>query len=134
MASLNSVAIVGRVTRDADLSVGKSGTTYSKFSIAVDDGWGGDKHTSFFDVVVFGKTAEALSQYLVKGKEVGVSGSLKQERWESQEGNRSKVTINAREIQLLRDAGGRAGSGDSKPARSKPASEDRYDFDDDVPF
>jgi len=121
MASLNSVSLVGRLTKDMELSYSQGGKAYGKFSLAVDDGWGENKHTSFFDVTIFGKTAEALKAYLKKGKQIGLTGSLKQERWESEGSNRSKVVINGRDVMLIGD----------KSATSEP---DPEGFEDDVPF
>jgi len=102
----NSVVEIGRLTRDAELTYTGSGFPISKFSIAVNktkkgaDGTYTD-YASFFDVVLFGKTAEALKQYLLKGKQVVINGELEQQRWEKDGQQHSKVVINAYNIQLL---------------------------------
>ena len=63
---------------------------------------------SFFDLALFGKRAEGLNQYLTKGQQVAVEGSLTQDRWEQDGNKRSKVKIIANNIQLL---GGRGQGG-----------------------
>jgi single-strand DNA-binding protein len=114
MADLNHVVLIGRLTRDAELKITANGQAVCKFSIAVNrrrkngDQW--EDEANFFDIVVWGRQGEALSQYLVKGKMVGVDGELRQDRWQQQDGqNRSKVEIVANNLQLL--GGGPGGSG-----------------------
>ena len=74
--SINHVVLVGNLTRNAELKYTNSGMAISTFSLAVnqrrkkDEQWVDEAH--FFDVEYFGKAAEAVNQYLVKGKQVGV--------------------------------------------------------------
>jgi len=105
---INTVTIVGRLTRDMELKYLNSGTAVGHLSIACNDSMKGadgqytDK-AHFFEVTVWGRTAEGLQQYLTKGRQIAVEGRLRQETWtDNQSGqNRSKVTINAQRIQLL---------------------------------
>ena len=112
MTDINRVFLVGRLTRDADLRFTNSGTPVGKFSIAVNrsrkngDKW--DEEVNYFDIVLWGRVAEALSKYLLKGKQVAVEGELRQSRWEQDGQNRSRFEIHARNIQLL---GGSSGGG-----------------------
>jgi single-strand DNA-binding protein len=105
MADLNCVTIIGRLTKDAELKYTTAGTALCKFSIAVnrrqktDDTW--KDEASFFEVSLWGKQGEALGKYLLKGKQVGIEGELRQERWEYDGQPRSKVGILANTIQLL---------------------------------
>jgi single-strand DNA-binding protein len=114
MADLNHVVLIGRLTRDAELKSIASGQSVCKFSIAVNrrrkngDQW--EDEPNFFDIVVWGRQGESLHQYLVKGKMVGVDGELRQDRWQQDGQNRSKVEIVANYLQLL---GGNPGSGGS---------------------
>lgn len=106
MEDINSVNINGRLTRDAELKYTNSGTAVTGFSLAVNSrkriGEDWEDEVSFFDVALFGKKAESLQQYLVKGKQIGIQGTLKQSRWEDEQGNkRSKVEIIAYKVQLL---------------------------------
>lgn len=138
MTDINSVVLVGRLTRDAEYSQTKGGTSVLKFSIAtnrrkkVGDEW--KDETSFVDCCLFGKTAESLAQYMSKGKQIGISGEISQQRWQSQDGqNHSRVEIIVNTLQLL---GG--GKSDSKPTTSEsinqPTESVSNDFEDDIPF
>lgn len=109
MADINSVVLVGRLTRDAERR-GENGPL--SFAIASDrrvkhgEEWSDE--ASFFDVEYWHKS---LDKYLVKGKQIAVSGVLKQDRWEKDGEKRSKVVILADNVQLL---GG--GNSASEPA------------------
>ena len=104
-ADINRVIEIGRLTRDAEVSYTPGRMAIAKFSIAVNrrvkngDGWADE--TNYFDVQVFGKTAENLKPFLTKGKQVGIDGYLKQDRWDKDGQKFSKLTINANDIQLL---------------------------------
>ena len=152
---INHVVLVGRLTRDAELRYTNSGSAMAAISLAIntrrrrDDQWVDEAH--FFDAVVWGKTAESLSPYLTKGKQIGLEGELRQNRWEQDGQRRSKVEIFTRNIQLLGSRGGDGmGSGPSPsgpPASGPPAdrtgpesgpagaeSGPAGDFEDDIPF
>lgn len=137
-----SVFAIGRLTKDAELRYTSGGLAIAKFSIACNsrskkgDQW--IDEASFLEVSVFGKSAESLSQFLIKGKQVAVQGRLKQERWESDGQNRSKIVINADSVQLL--GGDKNTQGSAPDARKEPsrAPETAYgtdaEFPDDIPF
>lgn len=90
---MNKVIEIGRLTKDAELKFtpGK-GTAVSQFSIAVDDGFGDNKKTFFFNVVLWGKNAESLSRYLVKGTQVAVLGKLQSRSYDAKDGTKRYVT------------------------------------------
>jgi len=97
---MNSVTLVGRLTTDPELRFTNTGTAVCEFSIAIDRV--GTDETDFFDVVAWAKTAEAVSAYVAKGHQVGVSGSLRQHRWETPEGDkRNRVKVNANQVDFL---------------------------------
>ena len=135
MADINHVVLVGRLTRDAELKSIASGQAVCKFSIAVNrrrkngDQW--EDEPNFFDVVVWGRQGESLHQYLVKGKMICVDGELRQDRWQQDGQNRSKVEIVANYIQLL---GGNPGGGQSSTARNSGSAPADDSFADDIPF
>jgi single-strand DNA-binding protein len=112
MVDINHVVLIGRLTRDAELKSIASGQSVCKFSIAVNrrrkngDQW--EDEANFFDIVVWGRQGETLHQYLVKGKMIAVDGELRQDRWQQDGQNRSKIEIVANNLQLL---GGNPGSG-----------------------
>lgn len=126
MADINTATLIGRLTRDEELKYTPSGAAVGNISIAINrkvkKGQEWVDESNFFDVVFFGKQAENLKQYLTKGKQVGVTGFLKQERWTDQNGqNRSAVKIYANDIQLL---GGKDGNGNNNAGSNNASSYD----------
>ncbi len=119
MADLNHVILIGRLTRDAELKYTANGQAVCKFAIAVNrrrkngDQW--VEEANFFDIVLWGRQGETLNQYLVKGKQIAVDGELRQDRWEQDGQNRSKVEIMANNVQLL---GGGAGGASASAGTS----------------
>jgi single-strand DNA-binding protein len=148
MADINRVILVGRLVRDSDLKYTNSGTAVCKFSVAVNrrkkDGDAWVEEVSFFDVTLWGKIGESLNQFLVKGKQVGLEGELRQDRWEQDGQNRSKVEIIANNIQLLgggpdrnqrQEGGSDAPSGAISGSKSAGVGSPPVDdFNDDIPF
>jgi single-strand DNA-binding protein len=103
---LNVVALVGRLTRDAEIRYTQSGSGICHFSIAVnrrkrtgDNQW--EDEANFFDCSLFGKIAVTMQPYLLKGKQISVLGELRQGKWESDGQQRSKVEIVVNSLQLL---------------------------------
>ena len=121
MTDLNHVVLIGNLTRDLgadERSFGyvANGLARANVSIAVnrskrngDSGQWIDE-VSYFDITIWGKTAENLKPYLVKGQKIAVDGYLKQDRWEKDGQKFSKVQIVANSVQLL---GGRSDSNQS---------------------
>jgi len=159
MADINHVVLIGRLTRDAELKYTASGQAVCKFSLAVNrrrkngDQW--EDEVNYFDAVLWGRQGEALIKYLLKGKSVGIDGELRQDRWQQDGQNRSKVEVVVSNIQLLGgnpDKSGQSGqsgssgngvfgnevfgngvSGQNKrDDNSAPPSDDQ--FTDDIPF
>lgn len=105
---INATFQIGRLTRDCDFKYSSNGASIMEFTIAVNHrkGKDGSEPVSYFTVKLFGKLAEAIKDYMKKGKQVGVSGYLKQDRWEGPNGEkREKVVIVCEEIEML-DKGG----------------------------
>jgi single-strand DNA-binding protein len=91
--------MTGRVTKDAEQITTKKGTSMSKFRLAVNDRRSDE--TLFMNVVCFGKMAESLNQYLLKGRLVSVQGKLKCDDYEDKEGvSRTSYSVMADEISL----------------------------------
>lgn len=84
---LNHVALQGRLTRDPELRSTGSGIPVTSFSLAVN---GKKDDTTFIDCVAWRGTAEAICQYLGKGRMMVVEGSLQSREWNDKEGNRRK--------------------------------------------
>lgn len=155
----NSVVLVGRLTRESELKFTSTGTAVSKFSLAVNrmkrSGDQREEEVSFIDITVWGKQAEVLNPYLTKGRQVCVSGELRQSRWEQDGQSRSRVEVVANNVQLL---GSPSGSNSSQPGNFSPSTGGGYkqsgndtrgdhrmpsapnefpgpeQFDDDIPF
>ena len=110
MSDLNEVVISGRLTRDSELRFTPSGTPVTDVVIASNRIWSKDsdrqEETTFVDVTIWGKQAESLNTYLVKGRHLMVVGRLKLNKWETEEGDkRSKLTMVAEKINLTPGGG-----------------------------
>lgn len=136
---ITSFVVIGRITRDAEAKYTQGGTPYCRFSVAsnygrkVGDQW--EEEVSYFDFTLWGKRAESLLQYLVKGQQVAVSGQLRQERWEQQGDKRSRVSFFVDNIQLLQRPGGGSGNGSGNGLGSQDYGQSGpEEFEDDIPF
>ncbi len=142
---INKVILVGNCGKDPETRYMPSGGAVTKISIATSDSWkdkqsGEQKdRTEWHNVVFFGRLGEIAGEYLRKGSQVYVEGSLRTNKWQDKSGNdRYTTEIVASEMQML---GGRP-SGDSyapaqAPAASRPepaAAMVEDGFDDDIPF
>jgi single-strand DNA-binding protein len=154
MSDLSLAVLVGRLTRDAELKYTNGGTALCKFSVATGtrkkkDGEWVDE-ASFWDIELWGKQGESLNQYLTKGKQVAVEGTMRQDRWEQDGTQRMKVIISANSVQLLGGKDSGASSHNAAPSapvaqaeRKSPYNPDGTmrapaapsdDFTDDIPF
>jgi single-strand DNA-binding protein len=100
---MNSVNIIGRLTRDPELKYIPSGSAVCTFSIACDDGTKDKPHCSFFDVTAWQRTGEIVAEYAKKGHQIACNGRLEQQTWKDKTdgSNRSKVQIVASHVTLL---------------------------------
>lgn len=108
MANLNSVMLIGRLTRDPEVKTAPNGAALCKFGLATNEKYkddGGNPHevTCFVEVETWRRLAEICAQYLKKGREVFVAGKLRFHSWDAKEGGgkRSRLTVSARQIQFL---------------------------------
>ena len=124
MASFNRVVLVGNLTQDVELRYTPAGTAVTDISLAVNERvkrneqW--TEEANFFDVTLWGRTAEVASEYLSKGSPVLIEGRLKQDRWEQDGQKRSKVKVVGERMQMLSSRGG--GGGSPGPHSNAPAS------------
>lgn len=121
MADFNSVLVVGRLTRDPELKYSGDGAPVCSFSVATNRRWTRDdgqrvEHVTFLDVDAWRRMAETCAQFLRKGREVLVLGSLRQDRWvdSKTQQKRSRLKIVAQQVQFL--GGRRESGGDGEPA------------------
>ena len=96
---LNQVAVIGRIATDLELRYTPNGDAVCDFVVAFDNY--GEK-TSFIKVTCWRKLAENTAEYMEKGRQIGVSGELVQDKWENKQGEkRSKIKINAKNVKFL---------------------------------
>ena len=141
MTDINKVILVGRLTKDmGDVRYTHEQMAIGEISIAVNRSKKvndqGQDEASFFNCTVYGKTAENLKQYLVKGQQVAIEGSLKQERWEKDGQKFSKVSIQVSNIELL-GSGKKENNTEQKPEVENTATENQTpsgDFSEDITF
>ena len=143
MASdLNNIMLIGRLTKDPESKYLPSGSAVVEFSIANNYYMSSKNSTevNYFDVVAFGKMAETVAKYLTKGKQVAISGTLRQDRWQDKDTNtaRSRIRIIMQSMQMLGSAGGGANNMDATYTPTTPSGADvdlgGFSDDDEVPF
>lgn len=109
MGDLAVAVIVGRLTRDAELKYTNSGQAVCHFSVATNsrtkkgDQW--IDESNYWDIDLWGKRGETINQYLTKGKLVAIHGDMRQDRWEQDGQTKTKVRINASDVQFLGSSG-----------------------------
>lgn len=107
MSNINQVTVSGNLTRDAELRELKNDNYALNFSIACNDVFYDREaedyaeYANFIDCVMFGKRAAAIADYLKKGAKVCVAGKLHYSSWETDEGKRSKLEVQANEIEFM---------------------------------
>ena len=137
---LNTVVLIGRLTKDPELRYTTSGKAVATLRLAVDRGTTnpqGEKETDFIDVVVWERQAETAANYLQKGRLVAVQGRLQIRQYETQEGQkREKAEVVASTVRFLDKGTDSGGERTSSPKAAAPGmgSEPKFTDDDDVPF
>lgn len=119
MRGINKVILVGNIGKDPETRYMPNGKAVTNFSVATSESWtdrtSGDKQerTEWHNVVLFEKLAEIAAEYLKKGSQVYIEGSLRTRKWQDKEGkDRYTTEIVGRDMQMLGGRGG-AGGGDS---------------------
>jgi single-strand DNA-binding protein len=153
MGSVNKVILVGNLGRDAELRYTPGGAAVATLNLATTEVWNDksgqrQEKTEWHRIVLWGKQAESLQEYLTKGKQISVEGRLQTRQWDDKDGNKKYTTeIKADRITLLGGGGGGArGGGMERGERVErgggaPASHGGGDeppiesiTDDDIPF
>jgi single-strand DNA-binding protein len=112
MGSVNKVILVGNLGRDAELRYTPGGAAVATLNLATTEVWnakGGQRQekTEWHRIVLWGKQAESLQEYLTKGKQIYVEGRLQTRQWDDKDGNKRYTTeIKADRITLLGGGGG----------------------------
>jgi len=145
MASVNKAIIVGNLGRDPEVRYTQSGQAVASFTVATTETWTGresdrQERTDWHNIVVWGKQAETCGQYLSKGRQVYIEGSIRPRSYEDRDGNKRYITeIVAQRVQFLGGGGGSARSGQSFEDEQGGGGMDDFGAgsvppDDDVPF
>lgn len=157
MGSVNKVILVGNLGRDAELRYTPSGAAVAHLRIATTETWTDrnsgqrQEHTEWHSIDLWGKQAETIHEYLRKGRQIYVEGSLRTRQWDDREGNKRYSTdVRASRVVLLggRGEGGgarddqeypraapRAQGAEEASDRSRPAPAESPELtEDDIPF
>ena len=126
---MNNCQLIGRLTRDPELRVvGSTGKPVANFTLAVNREFSKDKKADFFRVAVWGNQAEPVAQYLKKGSQCAVAGSVQINEYTDKDGNkRQSVDIQANRVEFL------GGGQKSELVEDETTPFDMID-DDSVPF
>lgn len=130
MPSLNSVSLIGNLTRDPELKYLPKGTAVCEIGLAINHNYtteSGEKRekVTFVDISAFGRTAEIIGEYCKKGRPVYIGGRLELDTWDDKTtgAKRSKLKIVADNVQFLSSGEKREGA----PASNAPAKEEEED-------
>lgn len=144
MGSVNKAILVGNLGRDAEMRFTAGGTPVATVSLATTERYtdrDGQKRedTQWHRIVIWGKTAESIHEYLKKGKQIYVEGRIQTREWTDKEGKQTRTTeIKADRVVLLGSGG--TGEGRARPTRERYASAEpsqesvETPNDDDIPF
>jgi single-strand DNA-binding protein len=128
MGTVNKVIIVGNMGRDAEVRYTPGGAAVATLSLATTDVWNDkagqrQEKTEWHRVVVWGKQAETLAEYLTKGRQIYVEGRLQTRQWDDKDGNKRYTTeIRSDRIVLLGGRGGESGGGGGDYGSPRPTS------------
>lgn len=136
---MNSLTIAGNIARNIEVRFMPNGDAVGNFSIA--DNQGKDKPAIFWNCQIYGKRAQSLEQYLVKGQAVTVTGTVSEREWTDKQGQPRK-TMEVKVQELALQGGKREGGNDSAPQQQRQAQQAAPakpaksfdDFEDDIPF
>lgn len=130
---MNKIVIIGRLTRDPELKSTNAGTSVCNFSVAVDRTYRdkeGNRPTDFFDISVFGATAEFVAKYFKKGSSIAVSGAMESRKFVDKDGNnRIAWSLYADEVNFCGSKSENNG-GSQKPSIDEGYSGDPVESDD----
>lgn len=114
---MNKCIFLGRMTKDIELGTTGGGTTYGKFSLAVDTGYGTNKKTSFLNMVAWGKTAESLNNFAKSGTKLLVECQAIQNSYTDKNGNKvNTVNFNVLSWEFAESKNAKKDSDEQAPA------------------
>lgn len=99
---LNRVTLIGRMTKDPEISYTRNGTSVTKFSLANNSKYNDKESVSYFNCLAWGKLGEIIEQFTSKGSRVAIEGRVKQNTWDGDDGKkRSNYEVTIEFIQFL---------------------------------
>ncbi len=136
---MNKVFLIGRLTRDPELSATPSGVSVCKFGLAVNRNFtnaDGEREADFFNITAWRALAENCSKYLTKGKKICVVGNIQVRNYEDRDGNkRTSVDIVAEDVEFLSPKDEDEPKTPQKPkAKKKTVAELKPVENEDLPF
>jgi single-strand DNA-binding protein len=140
--SVNKVILVGNLGKDPEVRFTNSGSAVARLAVATSEVWNDrdgnrQERTEWHNVVVWGKQGEHCGQYLAKGRQVYVEGSIRTRSYDDKSGTKRYVTeVVAQRVQFLGGGGGTrlAPQAESAPADDAQSGGGQPPIDDDVPF
>jgi single-strand DNA-binding protein len=136
MAGVNKVILIGHLGKDPEIRYTQGGTCVAIFSIATSETWKNKgtgkkkEQTEWHRIVAWRRLAEICGEYLRKGRQVYIEGSLQTRKWEDKDGNKRYTTeVVASKMQMLGSSGGDGGQPSGERENS---SQDRTE--DEIPF
>ncbi len=136
--SVNKAILVGNLGRDPEVRFTPGGRAVAKFPLATSEVWtdasgSRQERTDWHNIVVWGKQAESCGQYLTKGRQAYIEGSIRSRQYDDKDGNRRYITeVVAQRVQFLGGTGGARASQESYgdlPAEEAPSPDEE-----DIPF
>ena len=132
---MNKFMCIANLTKEPEMKYSQSGTAFTKFSIAVNDGYGEKKQTSFLNCTAFNKTAEAVANYTHKGSKVFIEGKVQTGSYDRKDGTGKNYTFDiiVNQIEFLDSKK----DGQAKPDDDvfEPTDENPFeDSEDSIPF
>jgi len=139
---VNKAIIVGNLGRDPEVRFTPSGKAVARFSVATTERWTDQQgqrqeRTEWHNIVVWGRQAETCGQYLSKGRQVYIEGSIRSRSYDDKDGNKRYITeIIAQNVRFLGGGGGGAAGarGDDQGFSAPPGEPAGPEKDDDIPF
>jgi single-strand DNA-binding protein len=148
--SVNKAILVGRLGKDPEIKYTQSGRAVANFSLATDRSWKGQdgqrqKETTWHNIVVWGRQAEVIKEYMSKGRQIYLEGRISNRSYDDKDGNKRYISeVVVEEFRFLGDRGD-SGRGDSGgggggggpqggPPSDPPPPSGKASDDDDLPF
>lgn len=118
---MNIFTGIGRLGRDAEVRHTSAGKPVTTFSVAIEDGFGEHKTTTWMDCSMFGERGEKVAGYIRKGDRIGVTGSIRLDTYTTRDGvEKSKVALRVADITLL---GSKSDGGQRTQRQAQPEPE-----------